>query len=71
MNLFTSDLFTPAMLDGLAPLAPRSYRAPAFGRRYGRATATPVHVAPLALLTPRAAEAGVDDHALFDYDLAA
>ena len=71
MNLFTSDLFTPAMLDGLASPAPRSYRAPAFGRRYGRASAAPVHAAPLARLTPRAIEAICDERVAIDYDLAA
>ncbi|GAB3345248.1 hypothetical protein [Lysobacter tyrosinilyticus] len=71
MNLFTSDLFTPAMLAGLTTPAPRSYRAPAFGRRYGRAGAAAVHTAPLVRLTPRVLEAPGDERVLLDYDLAA
>lgn len=70
MNLFTSDLFTPVMLEDLASRTPRSYRAPAFGRRYGRATAIPMHATPSGLLTPCVVEA-IDERMLLDYDLAA
>jgi len=71
MNLFTSDLFTPVMGEGLASRTPRSYRAPAFGRRYGGATAPATHAAPSVLLTSCAVEAIGDECVLRDYDLAA
>jgi len=71
MNLFTSDLFTPVMLEGLASRAPRSYRAPAFGRRYGRASESTARAAPALPLTACTVEAIGDEHVLLDYDLAA
>ena len=71
MNLFTSDLFTPVMGESLASRTPRSYRAPTFGRRYGRATAPSAHAAPSTLLTSCAVEAIGDECVLIDYDLAA
>lgn len=70
MNLFTSDLFTPVMQEALASRTPRSYRAPAFGRRYGRATAMPMHATPSVLPAPCVVEAS-DERVLLDYDLAA
>jgi hypothetical protein len=71
MNLFTSDLFTPVMREDRASRTPRSYRAPAFGRRYGRATTPSAHTAPSVLLTACVVEAIGDECVLLDYDLAA
>ena len=72
MNLFTSDLFTPVMSEGLASHAPRNYRAAAFGRRYGRASESTAHAAPLVQLTAcSTVEALGDECVLLDYDLAA
>lgn len=69
MNLFTSDLFTPVMSEGLASTALRDFRSAGFGRRYGRATpatqATPVRLAPCVI------EAIGDECVRRDYDLAA
>jgi hypothetical protein len=36
MNLFKNELFNATMLQALSAREPRSYRMPAFARRYGR-----------------------------------
>jgi hypothetical protein len=36
MNLFKNELFNATMLEALSGWEPRSYRTPAFVRRYGR-----------------------------------
>jgi len=36
MNLFKNELFNATMLEALSGREPRSYRTPAFARRYGR-----------------------------------
>lgn len=71
MNLFTSDLFTSVMREGLAPRTPRNYRAPAFGRRYGRASELTAHAATPVQLTACVVEAIGDECVLLAYDLAA
>ncbi|HEV8695322.1 MAG TPA: hypothetical protein VGQ93_14240 [Lysobacter sp.] len=49
MNLFKSELFSSVMLQDIQPRPPR-YRAPTFGRRYGRhAAAAMPNPVPLAL----------------------
>jgi hypothetical protein len=67
MNLFTSNLFTPAMSEDLAFRQQRSYREPAFGRRYGRAKPQIAHAAA----PPKQLTARVVERVLRDYDLAA
>jgi hypothetical protein len=71
MNLFTSDLFNPVMREELASRTPRNYRAPTFGRRYGRAIAEAARDAAPVLLSGRVVEVIGDERAPLAYDLAA
>ncbi|HJW46750.1 MAG TPA: hypothetical protein VJ484_09680 [Lysobacter sp.] len=66
MNLFKNDLLTSTMLS--EPPPPRSYREPAFARRYGRHRATPMVYAPrLTTMELSAIEQIGDKCVLLDY----
>lgn len=70
MNLFKTDLLPSLLLS--EPHPPRSYGEPAFGRRYGRRTATPAPCAVrLTTMELGAVEQIGDKCVLLDYSQAA
>jgi hypothetical protein len=76
MDLFKNDLLTSTMLA--EPHAPRSYREPAFGRRYGRRRAMPTAYAmhltttmELGAIEQIGDKCVLLDYCVLDYDRAA
>jgi hypothetical protein len=72
MNLFTNELFNRPMLQAFAADPPRSYRTPAFGRRYGhRHNEELVPVRSTPVLLALAVERIGDEKVLLRYGQAA